>query len=148
MARRGIITIISGPSGCGKNSIIKAAVEKNPLLSYVTSVTTREIRAGESEGVNYYYKSQEEFAHLIRTGEILEWDEFCGNRYGTLKSEISSKIAAGLDLILDLTISGAIATNLSFIVFSSFIFPTLFLRFYINIDSPYFQVKLSSLCHF
>ena len=52
MARRGIITIISGPSGCGKNSIIKAAVEKNPLLSYVTSVTTREIRAGESEGVN------------------------------------------------------------------------------------------------
>ena len=114
MTRRGIITIISGPSGCGKNSIIKAAVEKNPLLSYVTSVTTREIRAGESEGVNYYYKSREEFARLIQTGEILEWDEFCGNRYGTLKSEISSKIAAGMDLILDLTISGAIAVKKAF----------------------------------
>ena len=114
MARRGIITVISGPSGCGKNSIIKAAAEKNPYLSYVTSATTREMRAGEAEGVNYYYKTKEEFERLICTGEILEWDEFCGNRYGTLKSEISSKIEAGMDLILDLTISGAIAVKREF----------------------------------
>ena len=114
MARRGIITVISGPSGCGKNSIIKAAAEKNPHLSYVTSATTREIRAGEAEGVNYFYKSKEEFDRLVDTGEILEWDEFCGHRYGTLKSEISSKIEAGSDLILDLTISGAIAVKKEF----------------------------------
>lgn len=114
MAEKGIIVVISGPSGCGKNSIIKAAVEKNPKLSYVTSATTREIRAGEAEGVNYYYKTGEEFDRLVSIGEILEWDEFCGNRYGTLKSEISAKIGAGTDLILDLTIRGAIAVKREF----------------------------------
>lgn len=114
MAEKGLITVISGPSGCGKNSIIQAAAEKCPRLSYVTSATTREIRAGEAEGVNYYYKTKEEFDRLIAIGEILEWDEFCGNRYGTLKSEISSKIEAGTDLLLDLTISGAIAVKQAF----------------------------------
>lgn len=114
MTKKGIIIIISGPSGCGKNSIIKAAVEKNSGLSYVTSATTREIRAGETEGINYFYKTKAEFERLVGIGEILEWDEFCGNKYGSLKSEITSKIEAGSDLILDLTISGAIAVKKAF----------------------------------
>ena len=92
MPEKGIIVVISGPSGCGKNSIIKSAAFKNPSLSYVTSATTREIRAGEKDGVDYHYMSGSEFDRLIETGEILEWDEFCGNRYGTLKGELTSAI--------------------------------------------------------
>ena len=114
MKQRGIITVVSGPSGCGKNSIINAARNINKDLSYVTSATTREIRSGEAEGVNYYYKTNEEFTALIESGEILEWDYFCGNRYGTLKSEILKKIEAGNDLLLDLTIAGAIAVKEAF----------------------------------
>lgn len=114
MSAKGIITVLSGPSGCGKNSIIRTAAEKNGKLSYATSATTREIRAGETEGVDYYYKTREEFDRLIDIGEILEWDEFCGNRYGTLRSELSSKIEAGKDVILDLTISGALAVKKEF----------------------------------
>lgn len=114
MSAKGIITVLSGPSGCGKNSIIKAAAGKDRRLSYATSATTREIRSGETEGVDYYYKTGEEFDRLVSTGEILEWDEFLGNRYGTLRSELSSKIEAGKDVILDLTISGALAVKREF----------------------------------
>ncbi len=114
LKHRGIITVVSGPSGCGKNSIINEARSLNKNLSYVTSATTREMRNGEAEGVNYYYKTNEEFTALVESGEILEWDYFCGNRYGTLKSEILKKIEAGDDLLLDLTIAGAIAVKEAF----------------------------------
>lgn len=114
MPKRGVIIVVSGPSGCGKNSIIEAAARQDSNLSYVTSATTREIRPKETEGVTYFYKTREEFEQLIEAGEILEWDEFCGNKYGTLKSELSKKIEQGSDVILDLTIAGAVAVKKAF----------------------------------
>ena len=81
MTKRGIITVISAPSGCGKNTLIEEASKYSNNLAYVTSATTREIRVGEAEGVNYFYKTEEEFERLIETGEILEWDSFCNCKY-------------------------------------------------------------------
>ncbi len=114
MSPEGMITVISGPSGSGKNSVIKLAAAENSALSYATSATTREMRAGEAEGVDYYYKTHREFDRLISAGDIIEWDEFLGNRYGTLKSEIASKLGAGKNLILDLTIAGALSLKNTF----------------------------------
>ena len=99
MSPEGMITVISGPSGSGKNSVIKLAAAENSALSYATSATTREMR---------------EFDRLISAGDIIEWDEFLGNRYGTLKSEIASKLGAGKNLILDLTIAGALSLKNTF----------------------------------
>lgn len=114
MTKRGIITVISAPSGCGKNTLIEEASKYSKNLAYVTSATTREIRVGEAEGVNYFYKTEEEFERLIEMGEILEWDSFCNCKYGTLKSQITEKIESGKDLMLDLTISGALAVKEAF----------------------------------
>ena len=114
MNKRGIITVLSAPSGCGKNTLIDEASKQRDNFAYVTSATTREMRVGEADGVNYFYKSEEEFDRLIKTGEILEWDMFCTCRYGTLKSQITEKIESGKDLLLDLTISGALAVKEAF----------------------------------
>ena len=114
MNKRGIITVLSAPSGCGKNTLIDEASKQRDNFAYVTSATTREMRVGEADGVNYFYKSEEEFDRLIKTGEILEWDMFCNCRYGTLKSQITEKIESGKDLLLDLTISGALAVKEAF----------------------------------
>lgn len=114
MSKRGIITVLSAPSGCGKNTLIEEASKQRDNFAYVTSATTREIRAGEADGVNYFYKTEKEFDRLIETGEILEWDKFCNCRYGTLKSQITEKIESGKNLLLDLTISGALAVKEAF----------------------------------
>lgn len=114
MIKKGIITVVSAPSGCGKNTIIEEASKNRDNFAYVTSATTREIRAGEAEGINYFYKTEKEFNHLIEIGEILEWDIFCNCKYGTLKSQITEKINSGKDLLLDLTISGALAVKEAF----------------------------------
>lgn len=113
MSASSVITVISGPSGSGKNSIIREAAAAGGL-SYVTSATTREIRTGERQGVDYYYMTHAEFDSQIQSGNILEWDAFCGNKYGTLRSELASGIAEGRDLILDLTISGAFKVKKEF----------------------------------
>lgn len=114
MSKRGVITVISAPSGCGKNAVISEAKKLRDGFAYITSATTREIRGEEKEGVDYFYKTEEEFDKLLQSGEILEWDLYCGNRYGTLRSQIEEKIESGMDLMLDLTISGAVAVKKAF----------------------------------
>ena len=111
---RGLITVISGPSGSGKGTLIAGAMKRDGRLCYSVSATTREMRPGETEAVSYYFKTEEEFSRLIEQGEILEWDEFCGNRYGTLRQELSSRVEAGCDVILDLTVAGALAIKQAF----------------------------------
>ncbi len=111
---RGLITVISGPSGTGKGTLIAGLMDIDKDIHYAISATTREMRSGEAEGISYYFKSREEFDDLISRGEVLEWDEFCGNRYGTLRSELKSRIEAKQDVILDLTVKGAMAIKKAF----------------------------------
>ncbi len=111
---KGLITVISGPSGTGKGTLIASLMTMDPRMHYAVSATTREMRHGEAEGVSYYFKTRAEFEKMIRDGEVLEWDEFCGNLYGTLRSELQSRIDAGNDVILDLTVKGAEAIKRAF----------------------------------
>ncbi|MDC1205424.1 hypothetical protein N8083_01090 [Candidatus Pacebacteria bacterium] len=84
----GHVILIMGPTGSGKGSLIQHVKEKFLNLRFLVSCTTRDPRPGEENGVQYYYISQEEFDKKIKQDEFLEWAEFSGNRYGTLKSEI------------------------------------------------------------
>ncbi|MBR5280667.1 MAG: guanylate kinase [Clostridia bacterium] len=111
---RGMIVVISGPSGSGKGTLINHVMKQDSNVCYAVSATTREMRYGEAEGVNYYYKSDAVFDQLVAENEILEWDSFCGYKYGTLRSELESKISKGQDVILDLTVPGARAIKKAF----------------------------------
>ena len=113
-SERGLITVISGPSGTGKGTLISGLMGIDSDMHYSVSATTREIRRGETEGVSYYFKTRREFEKLIKNGEVLEWDEFCGNLYGTLKSELQSRVDNGSDVILDITVKGALAIKEAF----------------------------------
>ncbi len=109
MAEKGLVVVVSGPSGVGKGTLIDRITQRDDNIIYAVSATTREIRHNETEAVNYYYKTNEEFERLVCEKEILEWDEFCGHKYGTLRSVLQAGIDAGRDVILDLTIPGAVA---------------------------------------
>lgn len=113
-SERGLITVISGPSGTGKGTLISGLMGIDRDMHYSVSATTREMRRGETEGVSYYFKTRREFEKLIENGEVLEWDEFCGNLYGTLKSELRSRVDKGSDVILDITVKGALAIKEAF----------------------------------
>jgi len=113
-SERGLITVISGPSGTGKGTLISGLMGIDRDMHYSVSATTREMRRGEAEGVSYYFKTRKEFEKLIENGEVLEWDEFCGNLYGTLKSELRNRVDKGSDVILDITVKGALAIKEAF----------------------------------
>lgn len=113
-SERGLITVISGPSGTGKGTLISGLMGIDREMHYSVSATTREMRRGETEGVSYYFKTRKEFEKLIENGEVLEWDEFCGNLYGTLKSELRNRVDKGSDVILDITVKGALAIKEAF----------------------------------
>lgn len=106
-AARGLIVVISGPSGTGKGTLIDGLMKIDSNIRYSVSATTREMRRGEAEGVSYYFKTRKQFEKLVASGEILEWDEFCGNCYGTLRSELLRNVEEGNDVILDITVKGA-----------------------------------------
>ena len=107
MNKRGVLTVISGPSGVGKGTVIKRLFEIEDNLYFSVSATTRKPRPGEIDGVHYSFKTKEEFEHDIETGEMLEHATFNGNYYGTPKSAIEKKLSEGKDIILDIEIQGA-----------------------------------------
>ena len=107
MSKRGVLTVISGPSGVGKGTVIKRLFEIEEDLYFSVSATTRKPRPGEIDGVHYSFKTKEEFEHDIETGEMLEYAVFNGNYYGTPKSAIEQKLSEGKDVILDIEIQGA-----------------------------------------
>ena len=107
MSRRGVLTVISGPSGVGKGTIIKRLFEIEDNLYFSVSATTRKPRDGEVDGVHYNFKTKEEFEHDIETGEMLEYASFSGNYYGTPRSAIEQRISEGKDVVLDIEIQGA-----------------------------------------
>ena len=114
MSEKGMILVISGPSGTGKGTILEQAVKSNSNLRYSVSATTRKPRPGEIPDVSYFYKTREEFDEMISSGEILEWDEFCCNRYGTPRTPLARAIEGGADVIMDITVPGAMAVKKSF----------------------------------
>ena len=106
---RGSLIVISGPSGCGKGTIIKEYLKTNRDHSWLSvSCTSRPIRPGDEEGVNYYFVTKEEFEKLIKKGEFLEYTEYNGNYYGTPKEHIESRLASGIDVLLEIEVQGAL----------------------------------------
>ena len=108
MKDRGLILVISGPSGAGKGSIIKPYRKKHPECAYSVSITTREPRQEDIPGVTYHFKSKPEVEELIANNGLLEWDSYCDNYYGTPTKFVEDTVAAGDDCILEITVPGAL----------------------------------------
>ncbi len=104
---RGILFVVSAPAGCGKDTILEKALAKEINLCYSVSATTRAMRAGETEGISYYFKSKEEFEKMIADGELLEHTEYCGNYYGTPKQTVKDSLELGQNVVLKIEIEGA-----------------------------------------
>ncbi len=104
---RGDVFIVSGPSGAGKGTLVRALLDRVPGLWLSVSATTREPRPGEVEGVHYHFLAREEFDRLVAGDGFLEWAEVHGNRYGTLRSKVEERVAAGQDVILEIDPQGA-----------------------------------------
>ena len=107
LKNKGLLLIISGPSGVGKGTMCKELV-KTENIFYSISATTRKAREGEVEGVNYYFKSEDEFRRMMEQHELLEWAQFCGNYYGTPKQPVLERIDAGQDVLLEIEVEGAL----------------------------------------
>ncbi len=107
MNEKGLIIVVSGPSGSGKGTVVKELLATDPRVGLSVSATTRAPRPGEAEGVHYHFMSKERFRSLLDNGEIVEHTEYSNNYYGTLRSEIERVTGAGLDLILEIEVEGA-----------------------------------------
>lgn len=107
MNRERYLVVVSGPSGAGKDTVVKKLREAHPEIEFSVSATTRGMRAGEQDGVDYHYLTNEEFERRIAAGEILEYTNYCGNYYGTPKSEVDRRIAGGRTVVLVIEVEGA-----------------------------------------
>lgn len=108
MFEKGVLLIISGPSGAGKGTVVKELMKDNDKYSLSVSVTTRKPREGEVEGVSYYFRTDEEFKKLIEEGALLEHAIFCGNFYGTPVRFVEEKLNEGKNVILEIEVQGAV----------------------------------------
>ena len=105
--KRGILAIISGPSGVGKSTVIAKVLQARPDLYFSVSYTTREPRTGEVNGIHYHFVDRSEFERMIQDHELLEFAEYSGNYYGTSAKLIDSKLAEGIDVLLDIEVVGS-----------------------------------------
>ena len=106
--KKGLLVILSGPSGVGKGTVRKYIMSNFKLdLSYSSSMTTRAKRDKEVDGVDYYFVSKEEFQRNIDEDNFLEWEEFVGNRYGTPKDKVEELRNQGKHILLEIEINGA-----------------------------------------
>lgn len=102
------LIIFTGPSGVGKGTIVKQVFADLNKIEFSISCTTRAIRPGEVDGVNYFFKTKEEFEEMIKTDELLEWAEFVGNYYGTPKDFVFETLESGSDVFLEIEVQGAL----------------------------------------
>ncbi len=105
--KKGLLLVISGPSGSGKGTLIKRLLELDDSFIYSVSATTRAPRVGERHGVNYYFIDRGDFENRINDGMMLEHAEYCGNYYGTPKKEVNENLAAGHNVLLEIEVAGA-----------------------------------------
>src|SRR5690606_29470186 len=103
----GTLYIVSAPSGAGKTSLVKALIDSMPQVRVSVSHTTRNIRPGEVDGVNYHFVVREQFQAMLEGGEFLEHAEVFGNLYGTSQRWLEQTLAEGYDLILEIDWQGA-----------------------------------------
>ena len=108
MDSKGLLLVISGPSGTGKGTLIKPLRKSNENIMYSVSVTTREPRKEDVEGKTYFFTDKDSFESMIENDELLEWDKYCNNYYGTPKKYIEDWINDGHDVILEITVPGAL----------------------------------------
>jgi len=101
------LLVLSSPSGGGKSTIARHLLGAREDLGYSVSATTRAPRAGEVDGAQYHFLSPAEFARRVEAGQFVEWAEYGGARYGTLKAEVDRVLAAGQHVVLDIEVAGA-----------------------------------------
>ena len=108
MKKRGLLIILSGPSGVGKGTVrAKFSQDESLNLAYSVSMTSREKREGETDGVDYFFVSQQQFKEAIENGELLEWTEFVGNYYGTPLKYVEKLRDEGKNVLLEIEVEGA-----------------------------------------
>ena len=105
--RKGLILVVSAPSGAGKTSLCKRVVELFPDICHSVSFTTRAPRANEGDGIDYHFVSEEKFLEMANKNEFVEWAVVHGNRYGTAEASIRKCEDEGIDIILDIDVQGA-----------------------------------------
>ena len=114
MNERGILVVLSGPSGSGKGTVLDEVFARSDSFAYSVSATTRAPRPGEKDGVDYHFITHEKFRELIANDLVLEYTEYCGNYYGTLREEVEKKLAAGKNVILEIEVEGAMNVRRAF----------------------------------
>lgn len=109
MSERGLLIVFSGPSGVGKGTV-RQEIFSTPdhRFEYSVSMTTRPQRPGEVDGVDYFFRTREEFEELIRQGQMLEYTEYVGNYYGTPLTYVNETLDKGIDVFLEIEVQGAI----------------------------------------
>ncbi|MFF5158637.1 guanylate kinase [Streptomyces sp. NPDC000348] len=107
MTERPRLTVLSGPSGVGKSTVVAHMRKEHPEVWLSVSATTRTPRPGEQHGVHYFFVTDEEMDKLIANGELLEWAEFAGNRYGTPRAAVLEHLEAGVPVLLEIDLQGA-----------------------------------------
>ena len=109
MTKRGLLIVLSGPSGVGKGTVRAAIFSKEEQkFVYSISATTRLPRTGETDGVDYFFKTREEFEQMIQNKQLLEYAEYVGNYYGTPLEYVENTLAIGKDVFLEIDVQGAI----------------------------------------
>lgn len=111
---QGQLTVITGPSGVGKGTLVQRLLERNPSVWLSVSATTRAPREGEQEGVSYFFHSRQRFDALVADGGLLEWAEFAGNCYGTPRAPVEAQLATGRPVLLEIELEGARQVRRSF----------------------------------
>jgi len=106
--QKGILLVLSGPSGSGKGTIVSHILKSNPDFALSVSLTTRDPRPGEIDGVHYGFVSKEAFQKELETGNMLEYTEYCGNFYGTPEDRVNELLNKGINVILEIETVGAL----------------------------------------
>ncbi len=103
-----LLFVVSAPAGCGKDTILNELFKKTDTAGYAVSATTRAPREGEIDGVHYHFLTKDDFSMLIDAGEVLEYTEYCGNYYGTLRRSVDDLLSKGKDAVLKIEVEGAL----------------------------------------
>ena len=106
--RKGMLLVISGPSGTGKGTLIERLMKEDPTLVFSVSATTRAPRPGEIDGVHYHFVTNERYDQLVAENAFVEYANVHGNRYGTLRSEVYERLERGENVVLDIDVQGAL----------------------------------------